>query len=492
MRFATTTTLSQRKHADLLVVPFWEQNKPLPAIDLGALKTSLSLPLSVGDFQGKKGEVLIVYANTKHEKRVALLGLGKKSEVTTETFRQSYAAVAKACPGKKVKTLNVPLPSSPLDHAEVVRGAVEGLLLANYTFDQLKQDTVKSNPTVLLTQATLIANDKVTSRIAKKYATIAQGVYLARDLVNGNADDVTPQYLARVARGLGRKFAKLKTTVFDKKRIEKEKMELLLAVNRGSSRDPAFIIMEYRGNPKSKDHTVVVGKGIAYDTGGLDLKTSSGMLTMKSDMGGAAAVLGTMQAAAALGLKVNLTGVIPTTENSIGSKSYKLGDVYPSYAGKTVEIISTDAEGRLVLADALAYASKKLKPTRMIDLATLTGAIVIALGSDLIGLMSNDDKLAKAIETAGEASHERLWRLPLYEEFKEPLTSDVADLKNVGTREGSAITAGKFLEQFVDGVPWAHCDIAGGAFHSKARPYHPKNGTGLGVRLLIEFLDQLK
>ncbi len=232
-----------------------------------------------------------------------------------------------------------------------------------------------------------------------------------------------------------------------------------------------------------------MGKGITYDTGGLSLKPTSGMQDMKCDMSGAATALGTIFAAAKIGLKKNVTAIVPSTENCIGSKSYKPGDVYIGYSGKTVEIDNTDAEGRLILADALAYASKKLKPSRIIDFATLTGAIIVALGEETTGMMSNNDELAAQLAKAGEATYERVWRLPLFEEYKQQIKSDVADLKNSGGRDASSITAALFLQEFIGDFPWAHLDIAGTAHLSKARRYHPKNGTGVGIRLMIEFLE---
>jgi leucyl aminopeptidase len=280
--------------------------------------------------------------------------------------------------------------------------------------------------------------------------------------------------------------------MFDKKRIEKEGMGLLLAVNQGSPREPVFIILEYKGDPRSKDHTVLVGKGVTYDTGGLDLKPSGSMLTMKSDMSGAAIVLGTMLTAVRLELKVNLTIVIAATENCIGSKSYKPGDVFRGYLGKTVEIGNTDAEGRLTLADALAYADANLSPTRMINLATLTGGVVVALGDQITGLMSNNDKLVNQLMKASETAGEPLWRLPLRKEYREFYRSDIADIKNCGSgRAASSITGGLFLEDFVGNTPWAHFDIAGTAFLPKARGYLPQHASGVAVRTLIDFLESL-
>jgi len=236
---------------------------------------------------------------------------------------------------------------------------------------------------------------------------------------------------------------------------------------------------------------VIVGKGITFDTGGLNLKPTGGMETMKCDMAGAATVLGVIQAASMLGLKVNVTGVIASTENCIDAKSYKPGDVYEGYAGKSVEIGNTDAEGRLVLADALAYTEKNLKPTRIIDLATLTGAVEVALGNEATGLLSNNDALSDLIASCGGITGERVWRLPMYEEYKDQLKSDVADIKSTGGRSAGCITAAVFLHEFVGKTPWVHLDIAGTAFLNDGKRYLPKHATGVGVRLLISLLEKL-
>jgi leucyl aminopeptidase len=488
-----TAGFDNRKRADLLVLPYWKGKKQAePAGSIGKVKAAIADPIETGDFTGKEGEVSIVYSSGQPEKRIALLGLGDPDKINVEKLRRAYASLAKTCRARKIKEINVVTPHiTSLAEEGIIRGIAEGLLLANYTFDKLKRDAVKDDPTVLLTSVTLIGAEKAGLAIAKKYAAIASGVYLARDLVNGNADDITPQYLAHVAKDFAKKLPHIKTTVFDRKRIEKEKMGLLLAVNRASNIEPAFIIVEYKGNPKSKDLTAVVGKGITYDTGGLSLKPTASMATMKCDMGGAATVLGTIYAAASLGLKVNLTGVIASTENMIDAKSYKPGDVYTSYAGKTVEIMDTDAEGRLVLADALAYTAKHIKPTRIIDFATLTGACEIALGAETTGMLSNQDALADALIRSGYETYERLWRLPLFEEYRDQLKSDIADIKNHGGRGGGTITATMFMKEFVGDIPWAHCDIAATAFLSEPRRYHPKYGTGIGVRLMIDFLESL-
>ena len=493
MNFTTVDTLDKRKHADALVLPYWiEKKAAVPAASSGTIAQHVKGAIDTGDFSGKEGEVAILYAAGQPEKRIILLGLGAQDKITVEKLRRSYSNLTKACRQKKLKELNILVPKIPaLTADDVVRGVCEGLLLTNYVFDGLKHEGTKKEPTVLLSKITLIGVGKKTLVETKKFLGIAEGVYLARNLVNGNADDVTPQYLVHCAKELATTFSHVKTTIFDKKRLEKEKMGLILAVARGSAVDPALIIVEYKGDPKSKDHTVIVGKGVTYDTGGLNLKPTGSMETMKCDMGGAATALGTIVAVASNQMKVNVTAVIPTTENAIGKNSYKPGDVYTSYTGKTVEIGNTDAEGRLILADALAYASQHLKPTRIIDFATLTGAMEITLGAETTGIMSNHDALANSLMHAGDDTYERLCRLPLYEEYKDQLKSEIADIRNIGGRSAGSITAAIFLQEFVGQTPWVHCDIAGTAYLSDARRYNPKHGTGVGVRLMLSFLENL-
>lgn len=495
MDFSILRHLNQRKKADILVIPYWKGKKAAQSVtEVDSLQEKVTKPpIKAQDFLGNEGEVLIVYASDQLETRIALLGLGDKKNCTVETLRRSYSSLVKVCHGKKITVVNLIVPKvSSMKEEDVVNGIAEGMLLSNYVFDQLKKDSIKETPTILLKKVVLIGVEKKSLSVAKKAKMIIEGVYLARNLVNANADDMTPQKLVQEARILAKKFPHVKATVFDKKRLEKEKMGLLLAVNRGSMNDPALIILEYKGQPKSKDHTVIIGKGVTYDTGGLNLKPTGGIETMKCDMSGAAAVLGIMFAIAKTGLKVNVTGLVPTTENSTGAKSYKPGDVYSSYAGKTVEVGNTDAEGRLILADALAYAAKNLKPSRMIDLATLTGAIVVALGEEVTGLMSNDDQLANALTQSGEETFERVCRLPLFEEYGKQLKSEIADIKNIGGRGAGAITAAMFLLDFVDKkTPWAHLDIAGTAYLSSAREYNPKNASGVGVRLIVQYLTRL-
>jgi leucyl aminopeptidase len=499
--FTVAPKLEKRPIADLLVWPYYAEKKQAKAaLELGsAFQTLAGAPLSLRDFAGKEGELLFLYLTGQPEKRLLLLGLGAKEKVTTETLRRAYSALAKACHQRKIRSINLLVPEmAALSREAVWRGMVEGLLLTNYTFDKLKVDTVREQPAVLLQKIGLVGAPKQALELAKKLALICEGVYLVRDLANSNADEVTPRHLMQVTEKMAKSLPRTKVTLLDKARLTKEKMGLLLAVGQGSIHEPALICLEYnpfsKTNAKGKDHTIIVGKGITYDTGGLNLK-SSGMETMKGDMAGGAVALAVVLIAAQLKLPVHLTAVVAAAENSVSARSYKPGDVYISYSGKTVEISNTDAEGRLVLADALSYAIKKLKPTRLIDVATLTGGVDVALGSEATGLLANNDALADSLIRAGSETFERLWRLPLHEEYKELLKSDVADMKNAAGRSASPITAAMFLKAFVDQaphpIPWAHLDIASTAFLNEAKRYQPKFATGVGVRLLIEFLESL-
>ncbi len=479
MQLTSAASFSGRPSSDVLVLPFWHGKKAEPACPMQEFKTFYA---SIDDFSGKEGEILFLYTKKGKESRILLLGLGKKSECVAETLRKAYAAALKACRKKKLKNISVALPET---EDPAAYPSTEGLLLANYAFDKKfsKEDT-----SPLVQKICLIGIDKDTLKECHDAETVISCVNYARDLINGNADDVTSELLSKKAKELEKESKAIKTTILNKKALEKLKMGLLLAVNRGSMADPAFIIVEYKGNPRSSDLTALVGKGITYDTGGLNLKTAS-METMKDDMSGGAAVLGTIKAAAALKLKVNIVGVIPSTDNAIGPKSYKPGDVYHSYSGKTVEITNTDAEGRLVLADAVSYVEDQFKPSRIIDLATLTGAMIISLGEEASGLFSNNDELADGLLRAGKYTYERLWRFPLYSEYKEGLKSPIADMRNSPpARKASSIMGALFIQEYIRGTPWAHLDIAGTAFLSGPKHYHTTNATGFGVRLLINYL----
>lgn len=496
MDFSHIKRLKSRKEADLLVLPYWKNKEgvQLASSQAETWPSVLEEVLATDDFKGKEGEVLFVYVEGCPEKRFCLLGLGPKEKASVESFRRSYGSLSKTSSAKRLKNLNLLIPHhEKIKEEDLIYGVCEGLLLPNYVFNRHKQPETDEAEVNLLQKVTWIGSQENVMEIVEEVHAVCKAVYFARDLINDNADTVTPQYLAERAKEIAHQQSSVTATIFDKKRIEEEKMGLLLAVNRGSALDPAFIILEYQGNSKKEDKTVVVGKGITYDTGGLNLKVGiPGMETMKCDMAGAALCLGLILAVSQLKIKVNLTVVIPSTENGIDAKSFKPGDVYKSYSGKSVEMTNSDAEGRLILADALAYSIKHLQPTRLIDFATLTGAIEIALGPEAAGLMSTDDHLAQSLLRAGDHTFERLWRMPIFEEYREKLKSDIADLKSWNGRSAGSCVAAMFLRQFVgDAIPWAHVDIAATAYLSEGKRYTPKYATGYGIRLMVNFLQNL-
>ncbi len=484
---------SERKTADVIVVPFWQdKKKAVAACDAKEFAKWFNQPVQAGDFQGKEGETLLLYRASGKERRILMLGLGKEAACLPDALRRAYASCVKAIKSKKFKIVNFLLPSVKLIESKIGAMAVlEGVLLSHYAFVMLKGDLLSKENHAEIVKASFIGGGKEMEKELEKAEIVASSVNLARDLVNGNADDVTSESLSAFAKGLEQQFSTVKTTILGKTALEKEKMGLMLAVNRAASREPALIIMEYCGDPRSKDWTAIVGKGITYDTGGLNIKPTGSIETMKCDMAGAAATLGIVQGAAQLKLKKNILAALAVAENAIGPNSYKPGDVFRSHAGKTIEITNTDAEGRLVLADAMSYLQINYKPARLIDMATLTGGIVIALGEDATGLFSNSDDLAKSLCKSGERTDERVWRMPLYPEYKEMLKSSIADLKNAAGRKATSCTAAAFLQEFINGIPWAHLDIAGTAFLSEPKEYHTTPATGVGVRLLLDFLEHL-
>ncbi|MCA9459201.1 MAG: leucyl aminopeptidase family protein, partial [Nanoarchaeota archaeon] len=370
----------------------------------------------------------------------------------------------------------------PKENEEEIKATIEGLDLSNYTFDKYISKKDESN-----FEINLDIPDKY-KKLLDETIKINTQVKFTRDLINENSEDMTPLALEKLAKEFAKK-NKLKIKILNEKEIQKEKLNLLWAVGKGSQFPPRLIILEYNGNPKSKEITALVGKGITFDTGGINLKPSGFLEDMKCDMGGAATAFGTFRASVETKLKKNLILVMSCAENAISGKAYKPGDVFISHANISVEIANTDAEGRLALADALSYLQKKYKPTTIIDLATLTGASLVALGPSLIAMMGNDKSTMKQIFESGEKTFERVWELPIYDEHRDLMKSKIADIKNLGGKFGGCITAGAFLEKFIkENIKWVHLDIAGAAYARKSDLYIPEFGTGRGVRLLVDYL----
>ena len=364
----------------------------------------------------------------------------------------------------------------------------EGFLLAGYCFDRYKSEVDRRRDPESLT---LISAARLPGAAHELGVvdTVAREVFRVRDLVNEPGGVMTPAHLAEVATRVGKECG-LDVEVWRGRKLEAAKLAGLLAVARGSHEPPCFIVLKYRPRGRARKHVVLVGKGLTFDSGGLSLKAPKSMETMKHDMAGGATVIGTMAVIGRLRPPIEVTGYVPATENLPGSRAQKPGDVIRHMNGKTVEVVNTDAEGRLILADALALASRA-KPHMIIDLATLTGACVVALGPQVAGIMGNDRGLVGRLIACGRRAGEPLWELPLVKDYRDEMKSTIADVKNVGGQYAGTITGALFLQEFVEGTPWAHLDIAGPAFAEKDLPWTPKGGTGFGVRTLVSFLTSL-
>ncbi len=454
-----------------------------------ALGGALSEILTDGDFLCKKGEVFWLRTHGKiAAKRVLLVGLGPAEKFSADVVREISAAAARAAKNlSELTTIAHGAGIGGLEPHTAAQATVEGTLLGLYRFEKFK----KPEEPIKLERLRIIEHSaeklEQLKLGAQRGQIIAESVCFARDLANEPGQSLTPRELARRAQEFAQDLG-LRCEVFDENALERLGMGGILSVGKGSNEPPRFIVLEYNLTKNSRP-IVLVGKGITFDSGGISIKPREGMEAMKYDMSGAAAVIGTMRAIALLKLPISAVGLIAAAENLPSGKALKPGDVIKISNNKTVEVTNTDAEGRLVLADALVYA-QRYNPQAVIDLATLTGACTIALGKEAAGLFSNDETLAQKIQRAAQQSGERVWPLPIYDEYKELIKSEIADIKNStnkGPQAGAAIGA-IFLQEFVS-YPWAHLDIAGVAYDVESRLYHAKGATGYGVRLLVELLQ---
>ncbi len=449
-----------------------------------------------GEFTGKPGEhILFQPAGGLPAERVLLVGLGPRGKVNLDHLRQAAGTAMQQVAKKKAASLTVALALVPVkgsDPAARIAAVTEGLLLAGYRYDRYLGKQAKE--AVELPKATTLlvarSGDKAPGEAALERASkLVRAVSLARDLVNAPGNLKSPEYLADQARAAAGASG-LACTVLGTDELSRDGFGALLGVAQGSLREPRLITLEHHGGKPGEAPVVLVGKGVVFDAGGISLKPAEKMDEMKMDMAGGAAVIGTLMAAALLQLPVNLVGIVPAVENMPSGSAYRPGDILTSLSGQTIEVLNTDAEGRLILADALTYA-KSFKPRLVIDLATLTGACIIALGHQASAVLGNDDKLIDELRAAGEACGERLWPLPLWDDYDQQIKSDVADMKNTGGRPAGTITAAAFLKKFAGDFRWAHLDIAGTAWLDQGRPCIPKGGTGVGVRLLVTFLQAM-
>ena len=468
-------------------------SKTAQAIDV-KLGGALGRAAKAARFNGKAGETVDLMAPDTRLERVHLIGLGKAEELTDLSLQDAggriYAALSGQGPKAQV-ALDV-LDGSAMDVALMAANLAYGARLRAYRFDKyLTKEPADKKPK--LKELAILTPSATKARSAySPLEKIAEGVCFTRDLVSEPPNVLYPATLAKEAESL-RKLG-VKVTVLGEKEMQKLGMGALLGVGQGSIRESKMAIMEWQGLPKGKAKPkgkkdagplAFVGKGVTFDTGGISIKPAAGMEDMKWDMGGAGTVIGLMKALAGRKAKVHAVGVVGLVENMPGGNAQRPSDIVKTMSGQTVEVLNTDAEGRLVLADALWYVQEKYKPRFVIDLATLTGAIMVALGTERAGMFASDDELANQVYAAGEAVNELVWRMPLGKAYDEQLNCDAADMKNIGNRWGGSITAAQFLKRFIkEGTPWVHLDIAGVAWSSKAKPIVPKGGTGFGVRLL--------
>jgi leucyl aminopeptidase len=478
---------------DAVVVGVYADDKKLrePAARVNeASGRALADVLEAEKFQGKAGAVTHLHSNGRlPARRVVVVGLGKRAETTPETVRRAAAAALRRARDLGARAVSTEVLGDRLPARARAQAVVEGAILGTYTFDRYKRE--KSDKQVQTLQ--LVEPDGRRRREAadgaRRGEVFAQATWLARDLINAPANEVNPTHLAKVALDLAKE-AGLGVQVFERADCRKMGMGAFLGVAAGSEQPPKFIHLTYTPKGRSRRRVAVIGKGITFDSGGLDLKTAEGMLRMKNDMSGAAAVLGIMKALPQLAPAVEVHGLIAATENMPSGTATRPGDILRAMNGTTIEIGNTDAEGRLTLADAICYASQNVGADEIIDMATLTGACVVALGPLCSGLFSNDRALANRLLAAAETAGERVWQLPLLDEYREHLKSDVADLNNVGPRGGGAINAGLFLKEFAGNKPWAHLDIAGPAFIEKDTALAPKGATGYAVRTILTYLTE--
>jgi len=488
---AVTGDLTGIKAGAVIVNHFEGAKRPegdAAAVDK-ALDGAISRLIKEGDIKGKPNEITLLHNPGKlPASRVAVVGLGKKKELNINKVRGAIAETCRYLRGKSVTSVAAGVQGAGINGIKIEAAAqalTEGAMLGLYKFK--RYITKKENNSGEIKELTIVGQPK--AMLTKAIATgriLAEAANWARDTVNEPGNNMTPTHMAEAARQLAKEHG-LKIEVFDKARMVKLGMGGLLGVSQGSQQPPKFIILSYKGKVSDEVDLALVGKGITFDSGGISIKPSERMSEMKGDMAGGASVLAALMALALIKPKINVTALVPATENLPSGTALKPGDIIKAMNGKTIEVLNTDAEGRLILADALSYA-KKINAKAIIDVATLTGACMVALGNICTGAFGNNQELTDKVIAAGNEVGEYIWQLPMYDEYKEQLKSDIADIKNIGGRYGGAITAAKFLEEFVDKTPWVHLDIAGTYDTDKEKGYQVKGATGVPVRTLVNLI----
>ena len=475
-----------RVAADAVAVVLFEDGEVFSAASAG-VKTWLAELNASGEFSGKPGENAVLHNPPGWvAKRLIVVGAGKRDKFDTAALRRTVGSTVRTWKQKGVKTLAWSLAGS-LETAGAAEAAVEGAILGNYETDVHK--TSKDSKSLDAFHVISVANGSSLERSFERGRILADAQNFTRDMANEPANRLTPTVMADRAREMAAEYG-LACEVLDQDRMKQLGMGALLGVAMGSAEPPAFIIVRYTpaSASKSADHLALIGKGVTFDSGGISIKPAEGMEKMKYDMCGGAAVLGAMRAIAQLKPSISVTAIVPAVENMINGRAQRPGDIVKSLDGKTVEVLNTDAEGRLILIDAITYA-KRLGCTHLVDAATLTGAIVVALGYVNIGAFANDDGLMARVMAASVDEGEKMWRMPLDEDYKDLLKSPFADLANIGGRWGGAISAAWFLKEFADPAPWVHLDIAGTAWLEEPKPYLAKGPTGICVRTFVKLAE---
>jgi len=491
MDFTIKTGAMDREVTEALILGIPEKVSLTDRGMEGQLRAMLEEVLEAKDFTGKLNQTVMLHTwGRLPARRLLLVGLGEPEKFSFDRACQAAGTASKMLVemNRTTCTFAVETFCDGFDVSEATKAVVEGTLLGTYQYTQFK--VVKSEEKRELEHVTLLTSSE-SNRAAVQEGLrlgqiIAEATMFARDLANAPGNWATPTRLAEEADRMAATYG-LRYQALSEPELRELKMEAFLAVAKGSDEPCRFIILEHNAGRPELDTIVFIGKGITFDSGGISIKSSEKMDEMKFDMSGGAAVMGTLRAAAQLQIPLHVVGIIPATENLPSGKAFKPGDILRTSNGKTIEVVNTDAEGRIILADALAYAAR-YQPKAVVDLATLTGACVVALGHVATAILGKDPALIERLKRAGERTGERLWELPLWEDYDEQIDSDIADVKNTGGRPAGAITAAAFLAKFAEGYPWAHLDIAGTAWTDKEKPYIPKGGSGVGVRLLVEFL----
>jgi leucyl aminopeptidase len=475
-----------------IIVNYFEDAKQLEgdaaAVD-AALNGAISQLVKQGDIKGKLNEITLLHSPGKLPSgRIVITGLGKKSELTLDKLRGAVGETCRYLRQKSVDRIASGLQGAGVNGIkteDAVQAITEGAILGLYAFR--RHMTKKKNDYTEVKEFALVGREeKIMTPAVTRAKVIAEAVNWARDMVNEPSNFMTPADMAEAARKIGADYG-LKVEVLEKQQMASLGMGALLGVAQGSQQPPRFIILSYKGKKSDAVDMALVGKGITFDTGGIDIKPQEGMHEMKGDMAGGASVLAALMAIAQLKPAINVTAIVPATENMPSGTAQKPGDVVKAMNGKTIEVLNTDAEGRLILADALSYA-KKLDAKNIIDIATLTGAIRAALGTICTGVFTNNQPLVDKLIAAGKEAGELAWQFPMFEEYDEQIKSEVADIKNLGGRYAGAITAAKFLAEFINGTPWVHMDIAGTSDTDKDKGYLIKGATGIPVRTLVNLV----